>query len=368
MRPRRWLTVAAIGAATAATAALVVVATACLTSGCGTVGYYRQAVAGHVAMLRAARPTAEWTADAATSPALRARLELAQRIRAYASRELALPDNPSYTRYADLQRPSAVWNAVAAPELGLTLKTWCFPVVGCVGYRGYYDRAAADAEVAALRDAGWDAVVYPVPAYSTLGWSDWLGGDPLLNTFIGWPDAELARLVFHELAHHVVYVAGDTTFNESFATAVERIGVARWLRDEATPDARATWQVFDRRRRAFHAFALAWRERLQALYASGLPAATLRERKAAAFAAMRADYAVLKAERLDGFSGYDGWVAGANNASFAVLGAYHALAPGFERLFEDSGGDFARFYAAVRELAGKRADERRAALATPDPR
>ncbi|MDE2456588.1 MAG: aminopeptidase, partial [Burkholderiales bacterium] len=209
-----------------------------LASGCSTAGYYAQALGGHLAVLRKSRPVSEWLADPATPAPLRARLELAERMRDYAVTALGLPDNASYRRYADLGRSAVVWNVVAAPELSLTLETWCFPVMGCVGYRGYYDKAAAEALGAELKAQGWEVEVYGVPAYSTLGWSNWLGGDPLLNTFIDWPDGELARLIFHELAHQVVYVKGDSTFNESFAVSVEQEGVKRWLAAHGTDEQR----------------------------------------------------------------------------------------------------------------------------------
>ena len=231
---KRWLTVAGISASVVSVAVL---AAACLSAGCASLGYYAQSVAGHLDLLARARPIDAVAADAATPAELRERLRLAQHIRDFAVRELALPDNASYRRYADLGRAAAVWNVVAAPELSLTLETWCFPVVGCVGYRGYYDRAAAEAEAAVLRGRGLEASVYGVPAYSTLGKLEWLGGDPLLNTFVHWPEGELARLVFHELSHQVVYAADDTMFNESFATAVERLGGARWLAQHGSPGA-----------------------------------------------------------------------------------------------------------------------------------
>ena len=169
----------------------------CLSSGCSTLGYYAQAVNGHLDLLQSAKPVAQWTADPATTPAMRERLALSQRMRDFAVTELRLPDNGSYRRYADLGRSAAVWNAVAAPELDLTLKTWCFPVLGCVGYRGYYRREGADALAAQLQSEGWETSVYGVAAYSTLGWSNQVGGDPLLNTFLNWPEPELARLIFH---------------------------------------------------------------------------------------------------------------------------------------------------------------------------
>jgi predicted aminopeptidase len=326
-------------------------------------GYYAQSVAGHMDLVARARPLDEIGRDAATSEALRQRLALAARIREFAVSDLGLPDNRSYRRYSDLGRPFAVWNVTAAPELSLELQTWCFAVVGCVGYRGYYERADAEREAVALRTSGLEVAVYGVPAYSTLGKLDWLGGDPLLNTFIGWPEGELARLVFHELAHQVVYAAGDTAFNESFATAVERIGVARWLDRHASAEARRQYAELDARRNDFRALTARYRERLAALYAGPGSADAKRATKAELMRALREDYARLKAERWGGFAGYDGWFERANNASFAVLAAYNEQVPAFERLFELQGRDFGRFYARVRELAAMPHTDRHAALA-----
>ena len=239
-----------------------------LLSGCASTdagpGYYWQSVTGHLKLMHATRPVQAWIDDPATPPALQQKLLLAQRIRHFSVTELGLPDNASYRRYADLHRKAAVYNVVAAPALSLKLHNWCFPVAGCVGYRGYFDETEARAFAAEL-GGSLDVAVYPVPAYSTLGWMNWAGGDPLLNTFIGYPEGELARLVFHELAHQVVYAAGDTVFNESFATAVERIGGARWLARSGETAQRA-YAEFDGRRQAFRTLTRATRERLQALY------------------------------------------------------------------------------------------------------
>jgi len=337
-------------------------AAACLSTGCSNLGYLAQSVGGHVDLLARAKPVDAVVADTTTPAELRERLALSQRIRDFAVRELALPDNRSYRRYADLGRNAAVWNVVAAPELSLALETWCFPVVGCVGYRGYYNRAAADAEAAALRTRGLEVSVYGVPAYSTLGKLDWLGGDPLLNTFVHWPEGELARLLFHELSHQVVYAAGDTTFNESFATAVERIGGARWLAQHASAAAREQYAVFDGRRNQFRELSGRYRNRLDALYRSGASDADKRADKATLLRQMRDEYATLKAGAWGGFAGYDGWFERANNANFGVLAAYNELVPHFERLFEREGRDFARFYAEVRRLAGLPKTERHATL------
>ncbi len=360
---RRWLQVAAVTGLGAAGVFALALGALCLTSGCSTVGYYAQSVNGHLDLVTSARPVADWLADAQSPPALKERLVLSQRLRDYAVSELALPDNASYRRYADLKRGAAVWNVTAAPELGMTLKTWCFPVVGCVGYRGYFDRAEADRFAAELRAPDVEVYVYGVPAYSTLGKLPFDAlSDPLLNTFINYPEGELARLIFHELAHQVAYASDDTVFNESFAVAVERIGGARWLEGAQQAGAAEEYQRFDSRRSDFRALTQKYRERLLTLYKSEAPDDQKRAAKATLMAEMRAEHVKLKAERWGGFAGYDGWFSRANNASFGVLAAYSELVPAFERLFERQGRDFNRFYAEVRRLAALPKDQRRAAL------
>jgi predicted aminopeptidase len=331
---------------------------ALFASGCSTLGYYAQSVGGHLDILRRARPVAEVRADPSTPHDLRERLQLALRLREFAAGELKLPDNSSYRRYAALDRPAAVWNVVAAPEFSLKLKTWCFPVMGCVGYRGYFKLQDANALADELRAQGYEVSVYGVPAYSTLGWTNWLGGDPILSTFVRWPEAELARLIFHELAHQIAYARDDTTFNESFATAVERLGGARWQQVTG----RTLDQSVARRRDDFRALARRIRAELEALYESALPVDEKRSRKAALFAELRAGHAQLKAGPWAGFTGYDAWFAGANNASLAVQAAYDSLVPEFERLFEREGRDYERFYDEVKRLAALPRDERRATL------
>ena len=337
--------------------------TLCVTSGCSSIGYLGQSAGGHVRLLAAARPVKDAIADPATPETLRQRLLLTQRMRDFAVTVLKEPDNGSYRSYADLKRSAAVWNVVAAPELSLTLQTWCFPVVGCVGYRGYYDLASADAAALPLKADGLEVDVYEVPAYSTLGWMNWIGGDPLLNTFVQWPEGELARLIFHELAHQVAYAPGDTTFNESFATAVEHIGSQRWLQENASAEVRERQALTESRRQDFRVLVRAWRAKLDALYRSDLPDADKRVRKAALYAGMRADHEALKRDKWGGYTGYDRWFAKANNATMGTQGAYDDEVGEFERLFAARGSDFERFYAEVRRLAALPRAERDAAMA-----
>lgn len=332
--------------------------------------YYWQSVSGHLELMNAARPLPEWLNDSQTPEKLKARLALAQRIRSFAVSALHLPDNASYQRYADLQRKAVVWNVTAAPALSLKPETWCFPVAGCVGYRGYFDEQEARAEAARLQATGLDVHVYGVPAYSTLGWMNWAGGDPLLSTFVGYPEGDLARLIFHELAHQVVYVQDDTPFNESFATAVERLGVARWLAASGSDKARADYAGLEQQRLQFRALSQATRRELTDIYESKMaPAPDQREKlamKNIALQNFRAKYAELRrswAVPAGSMGGYDRFVAQANNASFGAQAAYDELVPGFEALFARSGGNWPAFYDEVRQLASLPKAERQKILA-----
>jgi predicted aminopeptidase len=328
-------------------------------AGCSTFSYYGQAIGGHLEVMHLAEPIPRKVADPATPPELRAKLERALAIREFASRELALPDNGAYRSYADLGRPFVVWNVFAAPEFSVEPRQSCFPIAGCVGYRGYYGQADAEGFGAGLRKDGFDVFVYGVAAYSTLGWFD----DPLLNTFIGYPDPELARLVFHELAHQVVYVKGDTTFNESFAVAVEEEGLRRWMAKHSTAAEREAYAASRARRAEFVKLVLHYRERAAQLYREPLPDEVKRAGKAKLFAELGAEYGELKAKRWGGFAGYDRFFAGVNNAHLASVATYEALVPAFRALLAREGGDLPRFYAAVKELARLPKAERDRALA-----
>jgi predicted aminopeptidase len=329
-------------------------------AGCEMASYYLQAIGGHMSIVNRAQPVDRLLADPATPDILRNRLAVSVRIRDFASRELKLPENGSYRSYSDIERPYAVWNVVAAPEFGLSPVLSCFPVSGCVAYRGFYAKDAADRYAAGLRAAGNDVFTAGVPAYSTLGWFD----DPLLSTFIRYADADLARLLFHELSHQVVYVKGDSTFNESFAVAVEREGVRRWLRAEGKDAALQAFLDGQQRTRDFGQLLAAARERLRALYKEDLPVEAKRARKAEAFADLKAAYERLKRERWGGFGGYDRFMVREepNNALLASFATYTEYVEAFEKRLAASGGDMAAFYERVKQLAALPQAEREAQL------
>lgn len=343
-----------------------------LLSGCASTSYYWQSLRGHWSLLQAARPIPDWIAETQTPAPLRNRLELARQVRQFAIQELALPDNASYTRYAQLHRSAAVWNVVAAPPFSLTLHTWCFPIVGCVGYRGYFHEADAQAEAATLKARGLEVSVYGVPAYSTLGYSNWLGGDPLLSTWITWPEGDFVRLMLHELAHQKVYAAGDTTFNESYATAVGRLGTEHWLKEHATAAALKAYETSELRRRQWRTLTRNTRERLVDAYKEKLTKPqdqqALAAIKSSIMATFRTNYTQLRAGWVAQGSSdrqlqaLDDWVRDANNASFGAQGAYDDLVPAFIRLFDQEGRNWPRFHAAVQRLADLPQPQRLAAL------
>ena len=329
-----------------------------LISGCTAIGYYAQAVSGHLELMRLAVPIEERLRESETPDPLRARLARVLTIREFASRDLALPDNGSYRSYADLGRPFAVWNVFAAPEFSVKPVESCFLFAGCVSYRGYYSEEAARQHAAALAEKGYDTYVGGVPAYSTLGWFD----DPVLSTFIQFPETEVARILFHELAHQTVYVKDDTMFNESFASMVEEEGVRRWLDRDGTPVQRTAYLESRRRRSEFVAFMLKYRSRLSDFYARPASVEEKREGKRRLFAELDDEYRALKAS-WGGFSGYDRLFArGANNALLASTASSSELVPAFRELLAQKQGDLTAFYAAAKDLGKLEKPERNARL------
>lgn len=333
-----------------------------LSVGCTQIGYYAQAVQGQTSLLWHARPVEEWLQDPALDPKLRIRLQQAHAIREFAVRELGLPQNGSYHSYVDIARPFVLWNVVATDEFSFKPHAWCFPVAGCVSYRGYYSQQAAQEFASQLRQQGQDVQVSGVPAYSTLGWFN----DPLISSFIHYPESELARLMFHELSHQVLYVAGDTRFNESFASTVEEAGLQRWMAQRGDPRLSQAWATAKTRRQEFLALLWNTRQKLEATYAGDATPEIKRQQKAALFAALQAQYQQLK-QQWGGYAGYDRWFAEPlSNAHWVALANYEEFVPGFRALLAQQAGSaqggLPRFYAAARALAGLPKSEREQAL------
>jgi predicted aminopeptidase len=315
--------------------------------------YLMQATTGQLAVMRARTPIDQVIARPSTPDTLKEQLVRARRIRDFAS-ELGLPDNDSYRSYADIGRPYVVWNVVAAPEFSVTPLQWCFPIVGCVAYRGYFKEAAAQAFAARLTEQGNDVLVGGVPAYSTLGHI----ADPLLSTVTGYSELDLAALVFHELAHQVAYLTGDTAFNEAFATAVEEEGVARYAARFADATTLAEWQRRRQFRQQIVELFVAARADLEALYRTRIAPDAMRSRKAARLAQLGMD--VHAVEQQAGLrSGYSAWIdEGLNNAHLASIATYHEQVPYFEQLLKDKcGGYLPCLYVRVNAEIGKRKSE-----------
>ncbi|VVE63233.1 aminopeptidase [Pandoraea anapnoica] len=338
----------------------VAIALAIGLPGCAQVGYYAQSINGHFTVLHEAQPVSDLLADPSIDPRLRTRLIEAEQIRSYAVSALGEPDNGSYRSYADLKRPFVVYNVFAAPALSLKLYESCLLVVGCVEYRGYYSRESAEAYAAELHRDGWETFVAGIPAYSTLGYFD----DPLLNTFIYLPRAEVARMIFHELAHQILFVRGDTAFNESFAVTVETVGVRRWL--AAHPDAAMEYDRYDAHRRQFRKLVDGYRKRLEAVYDSSETDAEKVAHKDVLFDRMRADYDALKTS-WGGYKGFDLWFAtDLNNAKIGSFATYNQWVPAFMALLAQEHDDLPKFYAAVKAMSKRPEAERNATLTALD--
>jgi len=333
-------------------------ACALMLAGCAQFKYYFQAAQGQYALWSEARPIEDWLGDPATDAKLKARLEKALLIRRFAVKELGLPDNASYRNYAALNRPYVLWNVVATPSLSLRPIQWCFPIAGCVSYRGYYSKEDAEAYADELRKEGNDVQLGGVPAYSTLGWFS----DPLLSSFINYSDAELARMVFHELAHQVAYVQGDSRFNEAFATAVEEAGVQRWLDMYGNPAMREAYERYSVRRRDFLDLLVRHRALLAANYARKVSDKKKREEKLRIFAALKEEYQLMKVNSWGGYAGYDRFFAEPlNNAHLASVATYNDFLPGFRALLAQE-KTLPRFYAAVQGMSTLSLQERQARL------
>lgn len=322
-------------------------------AGCG-IGYYWQATTGHLKLMRQRRPVPEVVADPDTAPEVRSALERATEAVDFAHTSLMLPDNGSYRSYADTGRPYVVWNVFAAPEFSLEPRTWCFPVAGCVSYRGYFDATTARKFAERLAEQGDDVFVGGVAAYSTLG----RFADPLLNTMMDFSDDQLAGLIFHELAHQRLYVEGDSKFNEGFASFIEQEGLYRQLRSIEDNAALSAWRLSVRRQNAALGLLSKARAALAELYAREVADAEKRLAKAAIFSSVRQAYSDLR-RSWSGPPYFDHWFdARLNNARIAAMATYDDFVPAFRALLEEHGGDLGAFYARVEAIAELPEDKR----------
>ncbi len=332
----------------------MIVAVALLALSSCSVGYYFHAARGQLDVLSRRQPIEELIADEQVSEDLKARLKTVLAVRQFASDQLLLPDNDSYRSYADLERPYVVWNVFAAPEFSVEAKTWCFPIVGCVTYRGFFKEEKASAFGEGLRGEGYDVYIGGVPAYSTLGKFD----DPVMNTMMHWQEQDLAAIIFHELAHQELYVKNDAPFSEAFAMVVEEEGLRRWFEAQGNEEALAAYRARRQRETILFTMIARTRARLDELYRSGLPDDEMRSAKAQELNRLREEYELVKAS-WSGYNRFDPWFNGAlNNARIASLATYREFLPAFRALLARSGGDLRRFYQSAKDLAALDATER----------
>jgi predicted aminopeptidase len=331
---------------------------------CDSLQFYTQAIRGQLSIASKRENIQSLVDDPATDAALRAQLETILEIRRFAETELALPVNNNFSSYVNIERPYVVWNVFAAPEFSLESDDWCFPVAGCVTYRGYFSEAAAENFAGNLETEGKDVYVGGVAAYSTLGWF----ADPVLNTVINRDEFRLAALIFHELAHQVVYIPGESEFNESFATAVELEGLRRWVEREGDRGASSNRVESaireNEHRQEFVELVQSYRPQLESLYKEAISTDEKKRAKAALIDQLREDYAVKK-QQWQGYDAYDGWfVSEINNAKLNTVATYFNLVPAFDALLTSVNSSLPDFYEEVEEFSELAAVERKAALAS----
>jgi predicted aminopeptidase len=333
-----------------------------LISGCESIAYYGQAAQGQMSLLLARESIAERLSQPSIPDAERRKLQLVLDARAFAEQTLLLEAGDSYLSYVELERSFVLWNVFAAPEFSTSPVNWCYPIAGCVSYRGYFAETAAQRAAERLTQDGFDVYSGGVDAYSTLGWF----ADPLTSSVLRRSEQGLVGLLFHELAHRRVYVPGDTTFNESFATFVEQEGLRRWLQvnsqSAAQEEVSQQLALADSTQAQFVVLVTGYRDRLTALYAESLQPTHMRARKDAIRQELRDEYAVLREQW--GYAGYDRWFAGPlNNAQLSTVASYNELVPAFAALLKEVGGDLERFYARVMALAELPEEQRQEVLA-----
>ncbi len=323
---------------------LLVVLIAAVSS-CSTVGYYYQAVSGHLDLVSKERPIDEVLTDTDTTDELKQKLNLARQAREFATIQLSLPDNDSYKTYADLERPYVVWNVIATPAYSIKPKTWCFMIVGCLSYRGYFEKQKALDLASELKNEGLDVQVSGASAYSTLGYFD----DPLLNTMMAHNDASLVGIIFHELAHQIIYIDGDTAFNEAFATAVEQEGLHRWFKSQSDLAKYNEYLSHKQSKHDFYQMLKNTRQSLQLAFEQAEDEQQKQSAKQTIYQQLQLDYKQWREQTQ--FYGYDQWMQrDLNNAHLALVATYQDLVPSFLNLLATVEGDLPTFYKRVAEL------------------
>lgn len=321
-----------------------------LFSGCQSWSFYSQAALGQIQILSGREDITRLLVSEETPESLRFKLKKILEIRSFASEKLGLPVGSNFSKYVSIDRPHVLWNVYATPRYSLTPLSWCFPFAGCVTYRGYFTEIGARRYAESLDEEGFDTYVGGVRAFSTLGWFD----DVVLSTVLQQSEEELAALIFHELAHQVVYVPGDTEFNEGFATTVEREGLQLWLDDKASVGQNVVLnrvEVAEERKKDFISLIFETKEILENVYDSGIEKKEMEGRKRAVQKKLRVKYEGMK-ESWGGYSGYDNWFSGElNNAQISTVVSYNETVPGFNSIFVQENRNFFNFYKRVKELS-----------------
>jgi predicted aminopeptidase len=326
-----------------------------LSMGCSSVGYYSQAISGHLKLMRARQPVAGLLASNDTDAELREKLQTLVDARQFAVEQLHLPQNDSYSTYAETGRRYVTWNVIAAAEFSVQARTWCFPVAGCVNYRGYFAEADAESYADGLKSEDYDVTIGGSAAYSTLGWFD----DPLLDTMLRGGDIRYVATLFHELSHQLLYIKDDSNYNEAFASFVEQEGMRIWLRDRGEMQRIDKYNTRLQRSEQFAGLLRSTRAELQTLYSKDMPAEGKRLAKAQVFKGMRVRYEKLK-KSWQGYAGYDSWFARPlNNARLVSVSTYRRYIPAFSAMFRETGEDLEAFYTLAKSIAELPADERR---------
>jgi len=324
-----------------------------LLSSCNSLTYYGQAISGHLDLISREQPIEELLDDDQTDSALKEKLGLALAVREFASSSIQLPDNDSYKTYADLERPFAVWNVIATPKYSVQAEKWCYLIVGCLSYRGYFKQGDAQSLADELKSKDMDVIVSGAAAYSTLGWMD----DPLLNTIVRRGESAMIGIIFHELAHQVVYVSGDTAFNEAFATTVEYEGLRRWYEKKNNLQAYQQYRDKKTQQAAIYAKLQVTRSLLDALYKQNLADGETEQRKQQIFADLKDWYRQWR--RSHDYDGFDGWMnSELNNAYLALVATYQEMVPDFEAALASVNGDMQKFFDLVQEMSGLDKDKR----------
>lgn len=332
------------------------------SAGCSSVSYYSQAVSGHLSLMHQRQDVTALLDNPKTEPLVAKQLRLAQEILDFAEIYMHLDTGGSYRQVVITGLPAVSWNVVAAGEFSVEPKLWCFPIAGCVPYRGYFKQSQANEFAQQLQTEGYDVDLSPVAAYSTLGWFD----DPLLDTMLRYSDSQLAAVLIHELAHQKLYVAGDTRFNEAFAEFVESLGVTQWLRHADRQQEHQDWMARHQAEPQFTALLAETRAGLSSLYASGQQPAIMRQQKQQLLEALQQDYARLVAEQWQGQNYFSGWMEGdVNNARLALAESYAGGACAFAALYQQAGEKLEDFYVLARQQAGLDEEQRRGWLQRP---